>query len=160
MVLVGTVVGAFGLQGFLKVEVQTDFPERFDLGAPLWIGGNRRFVEATHVHKSQLRLKLSGIDSVDQAEELRGEGLYFPAEERQALDKDEYYLTDLLGMDVLIDSTGERVGIVDEIIPAPAQDILRVGSALIPMVGEFISSVDLYSSTIRIKPIPGMLDEA
>lgn len=155
---VGRIVGVFGIQGWVKVEPMTDFPERFEKGARLLAGGERRQVQGQHWHKGQVRLKLRGIDTVEQAEALIGGYVEVGEDERPELEQDEYYTRDLIGLRA-VDESGTELGRVDAVLPSPAHDLLQIGEALIPVVREFVLEIDLPGGRIVLRPLPGMLGD-
>ncbi len=154
-VKVGRIVGAFGLKGQVKVEPLTDFAERFDKGARLRLKGEWVTVEAMREHKGRPLLKLSGINNLTVAEAHQWEYLEAAALENPNLEEDEYMVEDLVGLKV---STveGEELGVVGNVLNYPAHEILEVGEILIPLVKEFVKSVDLEKGLIRVQLIPGM----
>jgi len=121
LITIGQVVGSFGLQGWLKVEPLTDFPERFAPGAVVCLKGRDHVVETRSVHKGQIRLKLEGISTPEQAEAVRWEMLTVPKTSRPTLAEGEYLSKDLIGL-LVLNVDGREVGIIDEIIPTPAND--------------------------------------
>jgi 16S rRNA processing protein RimM len=146
-------VGAFGLKGQLKVDSLTDFLERFEPGARLLLRGEWVEVEAMSIHKGRPLLKLRGVDNITAAEKLQWE--YLEALGRPELDEDEFLAEDLVGLKVMTEA-GEELGVVDEVLPYPAQDILKVGEIMIPLVKEFVKNIDEPSGTITVHLIPGM----
>lgn len=157
MVQVGLVVGTFGLDGWLKVEPLTDFPERFDPGSRLWLGETEYRVQASRWHRTQVRIKLRGIDHIDQAEELRGRYLEIEQSSRPRLGDREYYVSELLGF-LVLDESGKELGPLDAVIDSPAHDLLQVGEVLIPFVREFVREVDREAGRITVRLLPGMLE--
>lgn len=151
----GKIVGAFGLDGTVKVQPVTDFPERFDPGERVWLRGEPVKILVTHWHKGQVRVRIAGVDSVDEAERLTGENLTMPKEARPKLGRNEYYHDQLAGLEV-VDESGKILGIVDEVVPAPASDLLRIGATLIPIVKHFVLAIDLRERRITVRLIPGM----
>jgi 16S rRNA processing protein RimM len=153
-VRVGQIVGPFGIKGGLKVVPLTDFPERFDVGSLLYLGGEPLTVASCHWHKTQARVVFVEIRTVEQAEALKWRFLTVPATERPELDDGEYLASDLVGMSVV--ERGNVVGVVDEVVQAPAQDLIRVGDTLIPLVRQFVKSVDIESKKIEVELIEGL----
>ncbi|GBC92737.1 Ribosome maturation factor RimM [bacterium HR15] len=171
-VTVGVIVRPFGIKGELKVRPETDFPqERFRPGARLYwwrppapeptpheeqdilppqrdkkpprtTPPQECVVESVRTHGNWLLVKLQGIDTIQQAEELHGAWLIIPPEERMPLPEDEYYIDDLIGMTVYTES-GERLGILKRVIPGAAYDFYEVGRHLIPAHKQFILEVDV-----------------
>ena len=153
-VRVGQIVGPFGLRGGIKVELLTDFSERFDVGSLLYLDGEPHTVLESYRHKTQARIVLEGISALDLVERLKWRYLTVPSSDRPELDADEYLVSDLLGMGVIED--GALLGTVDEVVHTPAQDLLRVGDVLIPCVRAFVKRVDLVSRTVEVELIEGM----
>jgi len=81
-----------------------------------------------------------------------------PVDDRPIMAPDEFYEADLIGCGVF-DERGIPIGKVDRIIHAPAQDLLVIGEILIPMVRNFVLSVDLAAKSITVRPIPGLLGD-
>src|SRR4051794_27425111 len=126
---IGQIVGGFGLKGIVKVKPLTDFLDRFEPGSRLRLNGDWVTVESASEHKKHLLLKLSGIKSLTAAEQLQWAFLECPASEKPRLEKDEYFTSDLVGLAVET-LEGEALGVVNEVLPAPAHDILVVGDIM------------------------------
>jgi 16S rRNA processing protein RimM len=155
---VGRIVGTFGLRGAVKVLPLTTFPERFDAGRTLFLRGVAREVRRSAWHKTLVRIWLEGISRVEEAATLVGELLYVPEEDLPPLEEGEYMVRDLIGLEVF-DEAGRRLGVLEEVITAPAHDLYRVGAALIPAVKEFVRSIDIEARRMVIHTIPGMFSE-
>lgn len=155
---VGEIVGVFGIKGYIKVQPLTHFAERFDKGKYLYIDGEKKRITWCAWHKMQVRLGLQGIATPEQAIDLIGKKVCVPEGDRPQLDEDEYYAGDLIGMEVrLVD--GEVLGNVDDVITGAAQDILRIGTIMIPMVRAFVKKIDLKSKRITVELLHGMRGE-
>jgi 16S rRNA processing protein RimM len=152
---VGRIVGSFGIKGQVKVEPLTDFPERMSPGSRIRLDDNWIEIERASWHKGQLILTIEGVPDRTAADGLKWKYLEAPATERPELDEDEFYTSDLYGLEVLT-AAGERLGVVDDIIEGPAHDILVVGQIMIPTVKEFVKDVDLEAERITVELIPGM----
>ncbi|CAN5662485.1 ribosome maturation factor RimM [soil metagenome] len=151
---IGRIVAAHGLKGHVRVQPLTDFWERFEKGSTLILQGKPIKVETFQVHKDRPLLKLTGVDTIDQAEKLQWE--YLESEEaRPALEQDEFLTDDLIGLEA-IDENGVSLGTVSGVLTNPAHDVLVVGPILIPAVKEFVRKVDLATKTIQVRLIPGM----
>lgn len=160
---VGKIVRPWGLRGELKVESLTDFPERFDEGERLWLAGSEVTVLAVRWQKNALYLKLSGIDTVEQAESWRDYLLEVPESDLHELDDDEYYLHQLLGLRVRT-GAGQDLGTVHEVMPTGSNDVLVVrgplGEVLLPFIDDVVKDVDLSGDGITVDLIEGLLDDA
>ncbi len=155
LVRIGRIVGAHGLKGQLKVEPMTDFADRFAPGSRLRAKGRWLTVESFAMHKGRPLMKLEGVDDVQAAKDLQWEFLE-AAGVPPKLEEDEYLASELVGMEV-VEETGKSLGTVDEVLFLPAQDVLQVGPVMIPIVKEFVRSIDLERRRITVRLIPGML---
>lgn len=140
----------------------SDDPRHFDQGAELCLDDGRPLVvAATRTHKGdRLLVKFEGVDSRDQAEQLRG-AVYAPSGEVRELELDEYWPRDLIGCDI-VDPDGHTLGRVTTVVPSVGQDLLEVatpeGRALVPLVKAIVTTVDLESRRITVDAPPGLLD--
>jgi len=157
-VRVGQIVGAFGLKGELKVEPLTDADDRFLAGTRLRLNGDWVTVKSMRMHKGRPLVKIDGIEDMTAAEKLRWQYLEAPPLTEAEMEEGEYLVEDLIGMKV-ITVEGDDIGKVEDVLPYPAQDVLKVGDVLIPMVEEFVIEVDLEKEIITVKLLPGMLGD-
>jgi 16S rRNA processing protein RimM len=108
-VAVGSIRGPRGLEGELKVEPLSDNPQRFVPGATLRAGDRSYTIRAARMHQRALLLRLEGVATREQADELRGLLLEVPESELAALGEDEYYRFQLVGLEVR-DEEGRVLG--------------------------------------------------
>jgi 16S rRNA processing protein RimM len=109
--------------------------------------------------------RLSGVATKEQADALSGTRLYTGRDRLPSLPDDEYYYTDLIGLDVL-DTGGAQIGQVKAVQNHGAGDLLEVqtsssatssGTVLIPFTQIVVPTVDLASRRIIIDPPDGLL---
>jgi len=156
-VVIGKIVGVFGLKGFLKVWPDTDFPERFEEGRTVLIGETPYEIRESRWHKQQARIRVEGITKIAQAEALIGSTVSIPGNDAPKLEEDEYMIDDLIGIEVC-DESGTRLGQIDQVITG-AQDVYDVSGVLVPAVKEFVLDVDISERRMVIRPIAGMFDD-
>ena len=164
---IGQIVAPFGIRGEVKVRLETDFPNRFaDLKEACVRGGStacRKSIEGCRLHKGQALVKFAGVESIEHAERLRGSLVQIPRSAAVELPRDSYYRDDLVGLEV-VTVAGACIGTVDEVLRYPAQDLLRVGEALIPAVRPIVRSIDLKARRVVVDPpeglLPGGLEDA
>ncbi|MCG9896014.1 MAG: ribosome maturation factor RimM [Fimbriimonadaceae bacterium] len=154
-VLVGEVVGVFGLRGALKIETATDFPERFDAGRSLWLDGVEHRIKSTGWHRGQARVRFEEIRSPEDAEKHRGQAVSVPTSLLPTLEEDTYLSRDLIGCQV-IDRTRGEVGVVESVDRTVLYDLLMIGETAIPVTRPFVTEIDLESREIHVDLIPGM----
>ena len=82
----------------------------------------------------------------------RGTELYVHREELPPLEEDAYYVADLVGLDVL-DENGVKVGVVHDVLPGPANDVLELDTGLLlPLVDACVREVDLAQRKVLLNP--------
>ena len=130
---VGTITSPQGLKGELRVYPDSDFPERFTKAGTRWL----QHPHTAAITQVQLRggrylagkklyvIKLEGIEDRNQAEELRNYKLLVDKSDRPKLNKDEYHVADLVGLEVYQQETGENVGVVVDLYSA-GNDLLEI----------------------------------
>ena len=154
---VGLIRSPHGLRGEVKVESLTDFPERFDPGATVWLDGAPLKVERSRWQGRSLVLKLEGIDDRMGAERLRGKELRAPP--LAELGEDTYYRDDLIGLKV-VDALGEPLGALADIFPTGSNDVYVVrgprGELLLPAIDDVIKEIDLAGRRIVVEVIEGL----
>lgn len=150
---VGRIVGAFGIRGQVKVEMITTFESRFDKGNTLFLDDKPYKIESSQFHKGRPLVKLSGIDTMSQAEALQWKIL--EAEGEPDMDDDEFLIEDLIGLKVVTEE-GEELGVVDDIEDNPAHELVVVGEIRIPLIDHFVKDIDLDNEVMTVKLIYGM----
>lgn len=155
--IVGRIVGLFGVRGWVKVLSFTDPRDnvvryrRWQLGQRgAWRGVK---VEDGRAHGKGVVAKLEGCDDRDAATLLIGAEIAIEREQLEALAPGEYYWTDLIGLKVLTEQ-GVELGVVDHLFETGANDVLVVRGErerLIPYVrGQVIKAVDLGRGELRV----------
>jgi 16S rRNA processing protein RimM len=156
-VTLGRVSGVFGVKGWLKVRSYTE-PHDNIAGFDVWTlrmnGADRTFeVEDGHSHAGSVVAKLRGLDDRDLAREWIGAEIVVEREQLPSLAADEWYWTDLEGLEVRT-TAGEVLGKVDHLLATGANDVLVVDGAaerLIPfIVGSVVQQVDLRNRVIVV----------
>jgi 16S rRNA processing protein RimM len=164
--LVGEVVGVFGVHGELKVRPATDFPDRFLRTPTLYIGERHipTAVTSARVLPKQVLVSLEGVTDTAAAGKYRGALLYVRLSEAVALPANQYYLHDVIGLRAERPD-GTPLGTITDIYTGPANDIYAVREAgtgrevLVPAVAEMIKRVDVAAGMVVIDPIPGLFDD-
>jgi len=164
-ITIGKIISYWGTKGFLKVYALTFIPERFYKLFRVFVsnGRDRKFfvVQKVKPYKGNVWLfKLKDIDTIQDAERLRGWYIEIPEEEKISLPEDTYFIDDLIGLKIY-SQEGEYIGTLKNIIEGLASDLYIIekidGEALIPAVKEFIKEVNLKEKKIIVKLIEGLL---
>jgi len=160
LVAVARLVRARGIRGELAAIPLNDRRERFDTLRRVVVRDNEYDVERVWWHGDQLILKLRGVDTRSAAEELAGTEAYVIESERAPLQEGEFYLSDLVGCEVVEQASGRRVGVVagwQETGGAPLLE-LEGSKALIPFARSICREIDIVAKRIAIDPPEGLLD--
>jgi len=155
-ICVGHITGVQGLKGWVKVFSDTDPRENIVNYSP-WMLKAADAIQTLEVEgRLQGRLvlaKLAGIESREAAAELIGNKIYIWPEQLPELEEDEYYWSDLIGMQVE-SLTAEALGQVDDMMETGANDVMVVKGdreRLIPFVlDDIVCEVDLANRRIVV----------
>ena len=171
-VLVAHLVRPQGRNGELLADILTDFPERFAERRHLTLlspDGKPRPIELERhwLHKGRIVLKFSGIDSISDAESLRGFEVAIPRDQRAPLEEDSAYIDDLIGCHI-IDVGSTRAG---DIGPISAVDCETTNTPLliiraadnqedlqIPFAKAYLKKIDLKEKRIEMSLPEGLLN--
>lgn len=153
MIRVGQVLGAFGIEGAVKVLPLTDFDDRFGPGSKLWLEGESLSVEWSRSGPKGLVVKLHGLDDRTHAELHRGRYLEVPEAESRPLPSGSYYHHQLVGLKVKT-ASGDELGTISEVLERPANDVWIASSGqveqLIPATRDAVVDVDLAGGTVTV----------
>ena len=104
---IGQIVNTFGIKGMIKVKSFSENINRFDRLETVILKNNEGLkeynIEEVKYHKGMVLIKLEGIETVEQAELLRGSYLLVDRKKEEPLEEGTYYIVDLLGLDVYTD---------------------------------------------------------
>ncbi len=160
--VIGKIVAPWGVKGEVKVAIETDFPERFNRLKRVYLGEKAVscVLEKARLHKGHALLKLGGCDDRNAAEKLRGQLVQIPIEEAMPLGEDEYYVYQIVGLDVWT-TEGEHLGRVSEVLFTGANDVYVVqgerGEVLIPAIEDVVLEVDLAGGRLIVELLEGLI---
>jgi 16S rRNA processing protein RimM len=132
-----------GLDGSFVVEDASEDPKRFAAGATLRAGGEQVRVEERKRSGGRLVIRLDRPVP-------RGTRLEIRRSELPEPDAGEYYVFQLVGLEV-VEESGRRLGVVSDVVPAPANDALELDNGLLlPLVEACVQEVDLEGGRILV----------
>ncbi len=153
--VIGRVLAPRGVRGELKVAIETDTPERFLRTARVFLGEEHRVytVRAARLHQGNALLRLSGIETRNDAEVWRNAYVYVAVEDAVPLEEGEYYHYQIEGLAVHT-REGENLGRVVTVLQTGANDVWvvrgRGGEVLIPALKDVVIDVDLDAGVITV----------
>ncbi len=153
-VVVGKVIAVRGLAGQLKIEPLSDFPGRFSPGGHLFLDGTPRLLQrSAKLPDGSLAIKLEGIDSREEAQNLLGLELTVPRDMVPPPPDGSYYHFQLIDMEVYTVS-GELLGAVTEILDVGPNDVYVVTNdgreVLVPALEGVVLDVDVESARMTV----------
>lgn len=162
---VGVITTTHGVRGEVKVFPTTDEAERFleldyvllDTGREL----RRLEIQNVKFFKNLAILKFKGIDNINDIEMYKGRDLWIPREEGQELAEGEYYVADLIGMQVVLED-GTVFGTLKDVMETGANDVYVIntkdkGEVLLPAIRECILDVNVEENTMTVHLMKGLL---
>lgn len=165
---IGKIVNAVALRGEVKVYHYSDYKERFEEIDNILLEHKGRYeeysIEGIRYQNEMVILKLKGVSDRNAAEALKERDVYITEADLRELPEDTFYVRDLIGCRALNAETGGEIGEITDVLQNSAQDIYKIKlpngkEALIPVVSEFVKEVDIEKKIVRIKLIPGFIDE-
>ncbi len=157
-VVLATLVKPWGVRGQQTAELHNPASTLLQEARTVYLSGPRFAARAVVLRDARWVGKryvvhLEGIDRPEDAERLRGLELSVAAAELPALDDDEYYVRDLIGLDV-VDQHGAPLGTLHDVFPTGSNDVYVVrgprGEILVPVTREFVLEVDLEAGRIQV----------
>ncbi len=164
---VGVITSTHGLKGEVKVFPTTDDAKRFKkLKEVLLDTGKEKIVlsiEQVKFFKQLVILKFKGIDDIGDVQKYRGKDLFVTRENAVKLKKGEYFIADLIGVNV-VSEDGALKGILKDVMQTGANDVYVIELSdgrelLLPAIKECVLAVDLDENTMKIHVLDGLLDK-
>lgn len=164
---VGVITQTHGIRGEVKVFPTTDDAARFqDLKHVLLDTGKETLpLEIEHVKffKQFVILKFKGYDNINDIERYRRCPLLVERKDAVALEEDEYFITDMIGMKVVTDA-GVEFGVLKDVMTTGANDVYVIdhpteGEVLVPAIKECILEVDISGRQMKIRLMDGLISD-
>ncbi len=162
---IGQIVNTSGLKGVIKVKPFTDDIAKFNDLETIYISVKKELkefkIEQVRFSKNMVFLKLEGIDTIEEAEKYRNLYLKIKRDKDEKLDKDTYYIVDILGCKVYTDEQKE-LGTVDDVFETGSNDVYVVKDeagkqVLLPAIKEVIKNIDIENKTIIVHLLEGLI---
>ena len=152
----GEIVTTHGVRGEVKVLTWLDSPEMLCEFKRCRICGSEYKMESCRVQKTCNLVKLSGVDTMEAAQTMRGKILELY---REDIDDDVIFAAELLGVEVFCDE--RSIGTITDVLDYPGNQVYVVGENeyMIPAVKEFILTTDLEKNRMQVKLIEGMKND-
>jgi len=162
---IGAITATHGVKGEVKVFPMTDDIKRFKGAKGVILKTPHEEIKvdivSARAQKNLVIIKFAGIDNINDVEKYKGCGLFVTEDNRVKLSKDEYFASDLMGMEVFTEE-GTLLGKVEDVLFTGANDVYVVKTnekeVLIPAIKDVIKNVDIASNKMTIHLLDGLLD--
>ena len=161
MVVMGRIVAPYGVLGWLKVLPDTETMDSLFDYPTWWIGRDGQWqatkVEDLKIHNDVLLVKLAGVNDRDAAFACKSKQVAVPRDALPEPDENEYYWSDLIGLEVK-NKQAIVLGLITDVFETGANDVLVVGAGkengnierLIPFIDQVVLEVDMQAKTMLV----------
>ena len=165
MLQVGVITQTHGVRGEVKVFPTTDDVNRFKKLKQVILNTGKETmpleIQSVKFFKQFVILKFKGIDNINDIEKYKRCSLYVTREHAVALEEDEYFIADMIGMEVCTED-GNIFGTLKDVIETGANDVYVIenaehGEVLVPAIKECIRSVDIEKGQMMIHLMDGLI---
>lgn len=161
---VGKIVGTHGLNGEMRVECWCDSPEFLCYFKNLYFDeGKQKLKVKSRPHKNIALVKIQDINSIEQADMLRGKVLYINRDDVR-FEEGVHFVQDLLSCEVKDADTAEVYGKITDVLYTGANDVYEITNEegkkfLIPVIDDVVVNKDVENGIVEIKPMKGLFDD-
>lgn len=161
---IGKIVGTHGIRGEMRVEPWCDSPKFFCKFNTLYLSEGKKAINVkSRPHKNIAIMKIDYVDSIEDAERLRGKILYMNRND-VTLDKGEFFIQDLIGLVAEDVDNGTIYGKITEVFQTGANDVYQITNEngkeyLIPVIDDVVIDINPEDGKILIKPMKGIFDD-
>lgn len=165
MFQVGVITATHGLRGEVKVFPTTDDPQRFKKLKEIMLDTGKELikleVEQVKFFKQFVILKFRGYDDINDVEKWKKKPLKVYRDQAVELKKNEYYIADLIDMEVNLED-GTRFGTLKDVMQTGANDVYVIETTdgkevLLPAIKQCILSVDVEKGHMTVYVMPGLM---
>lgn len=165
MLQVGVIIQTHGVRGEVKVFPTTDDVNRFKKLKQVILDTGKETmsleIQSVKFFKQFVILKFKGIDNINDIEKYKRCSLYVTREHAVPLEEDEYFIADMIGMEVCTED-GNIFGTLKDVIETGANDVYVIenaehGEVLVPAIKECIRSVDVEKGQMMIHLMDGLI---
>ena len=162
---IGHISNTHGLKGEMKVRPFTSNKKDYEKLKNILVDINGELreytIESVRYQQDVVLLRLKGVESIEEAERLKGRYIKIPRELAKETDEDEFFIADLIGCEVYQD---ELLGVVDDVFTAGASDVYVVKrkgkkDLLLPAIAAVIKKVDIANRRIDVEVPRGLEDD-
>ncbi len=165
MLQVGVISSTHGVRGEVKVFPTTDDIQRFKKLKEVILDTGKEYktlnIQSVKFFKNMVILKFKEFDNINDIEIYKGKSLYVTRKNAVKLQKDEYFIADLIGMQA-VSEDGTLKGTIEDVIETGANDVYAIRledgrELLLPAIKQCILQVNLDKQTLTFHLLEGLL---
>jgi len=162
---VGIITTTHGVKGEVKVFPTTDDVNRFKKLKEVILDTGREKItlgiEGVKFFKQMVILKFKGIDTLDDVVKYRRAGLYVTRDNAVKLGKNEYFIADLIGIEVY-DESDRLIGSLEDVMATGANDVYVIRMTdgremLLPAIKQCVLNVDVQARGMKVHVLEGLV---
>lgn len=163
---VGVISNTHGIRGEVKVYPTTDDINRFDDLKEVLVDTGKEYVplkvQSVRYFKNMAIVKFKGIDNINDIEKYKGRDLLVTRENAVPLEENEYYIADLIDMEVY-DEEDNKLGVLFDVMQTGANDVYVIKlengkELLLPNIDECILEVNVEEKKIKVHVLEGLME--
>ena len=162
---IGQIVNVHGIKGEVKVYPYTDDIVNLSKKKYVYLDESiesKININLCRIQKNMLLVKFEKIDTVEEAEKLRNKYIYVLKEELDSLEEDNYYVDDLLSMQVVDIKNNKAIGTITYVFNTGANDIYEVlledgEKAYLPAIKQVVKKVDIDEKKMYVELMKGLI---
>ncbi|MBE6838651.1 MAG: 16S rRNA processing protein RimM [Ruminococcus sp.] len=162
---IGKIVSTHGIKGEVRVQPWCDSSDFLCEFETLYFDEGKKSVDIirARVQKNVVIMQLDGVDTVEEAQNLRNKILYMDRDDVE-LDEGTYFIQDLIGLVCIDADGGGEIGKITDVLETGANDVYEITSAegkkyLIPAIPDVVLETDLDGNTMTIRKMEGLFDD-
>ena len=164
---IGKIVGSHGIKGMVRVECWCDSPDFLCKFKTLYYdstGSCAAQIKSARPHGNIVLLSVSGIDTVEAAQKMRGKVLYMKRSDAK-LPTGTYFIAELIGCTVYDADNPEKIyGTLSDVSATGANDVWHIKGEngreyLIPSIPDVVIETDVAANRVVIRPLKGIFDD-
>ena len=154
----GKIVNTHGNRGEVSVQPWADSPDFLTGFEHFYIDEQPVQVLSARVHKGCVIATLKGVEDIDAAIRMKNKIIKIK-KEHVKLEEGRYFVTDLIGLKVIDNETGETLGTLSDVLSLPSNNVYVIKGKreiLVPAVAEFIVETSLEEGYVKVRLIEGL----
>lgn len=160
----GKIVGTHGIRGEVRVDPWCDSPAFLASFKTLYFNEGAEKIKVTsRPHKNITLIKINGVDTIEQAELLRGKVLYINRKDAK-LPKGQHFVQDIIDCKVVDIDTNKEYGVITDVFKTGANDVYSLKGIdgkdyLIPVIEQVVIEKNVEDGVILIRPMKGLFED-